>query len=119
MLLVQTRSNELFSTADLCCKLRYKVFRFVRTTVDCSETICPIISIDSIDSYNSVTGCIDDIRLNGYYLPLPPAVNGTQWGQATMARNLARDCPSTNSCVSAVCQDPLKCVDLWNDYECS
>ncbi|KAG8330089.1 beta-catenin binding [Homalodisca vitripennis] len=65
------------------------------------------------------TGCIDDIRMNGYYLPLPPAVNGTQWGQATMARNLGRACPSSNSCLSAICQEPFQCVDLWHDYECS
>ncbi|XP_054282160.1 neural-cadherin-like [Macrosteles quadrilineatus] len=65
------------------------------------------------------TGCIDDIRLNGFYLPLPPSVNGTQWGQATMARHLGRDCPSSNSCASATCQEPFSCVDLWNDYECS
>ena len=37
-------------------------------------------------------GCMDDIRLEGKHLPLPPALNGTQWGQATMARNLQRNC---------------------------
>ncbi len=37
-------------------------------------------------------GCIDDVRFEGKILPLPPAVNGTRWGQATMARNAKRYC---------------------------
>ncbi|XP_047118591.1 neural-cadherin-like [Schistocerca piceifrons] len=64
-------------------------------------------------------GCLDDIRLEGKHLPLPPAMNGTQWGQATMARNLERNCPSNNPCANVLCPDPFECVDLWNDYECT
>ena len=48
-------------------------------------------------------GCMDDIRLEGKHLPLPPALNGTQWGQATMARNLRRNCPSNNPCANVIC----------------
>ena len=48
-------------------------------------------------------GCMDDIRLEGKHLPLPPALNGTQWGQATMARNLQRNCPSNNPCANVIC----------------
>ncbi|KAJ8965456.1 hypothetical protein NQ317_001461, partial [Molorchus minor] len=64
-------------------------------------------------------GCLDDIRLEGKHLPLPPAMNGTQWGQATMARNLERNCPSNKPCANVICPDPFECVDLWNDYECT
>ncbi|XP_050307526.1 neural-cadherin-like isoform X2 [Anthonomus grandis grandis] len=64
-------------------------------------------------------GCIDDIRLEGKQLPLPPAMNGTQWGQATMARNLDRGCPSNKPCMNVHCPGPFECVDLWNDFECT
>uniref|UniRef100_A0A182TSA4 Uncharacterized protein n=1 Tax=Anopheles melas TaxID=34690 RepID=A0A182TSA4_9DIPT len=63
--------------------------------------------------------CLDDIRLEGKHLPLPPAMNGTQWGQATMARNLERNCPSNKPCANVICPDPFECVDLWNEYECT
>jgi len=46
---------------------------------------------------------MDDIRLEGKHLPLPPALNGTQWGQATMAKNLRRNCPSNNPCANVIC----------------
>ena len=64
-------------------------------------------------------GCMDDIRLEGKPLPLPPQLNGTQWGQATMARNLQRNCPSNNPCANVLCPSPFVCVDLWMEYECS
>ncbi|KAL0123657.1 hypothetical protein PUN28_005875 [Cardiocondyla obscurior] len=64
-------------------------------------------------------GCLDDIRLEGKHLPLPPAMNGTQWGQATMARNLDRNCPSNKPCANVICQDPFECIDLWNEYDCT
>ncbi|XP_073827125.1 neural cadherin isoform X3 [Musca autumnalis] len=63
--------------------------------------------------------CLDDIRLEGKHLPLPPAMNGTQWGQATMARNLEKNCPSNKPCSNVICPEPFECVDLWNEYECT
>nr|CAD7597146.1 unnamed protein product [Timema genevievae] len=64
-------------------------------------------------------GCLDNIRLDGKHLPLPPAMNGTQWGQATMARNLQRNCPSNKPCMNVVCPEPFECVDTWNKFECT
>ncbi|XP_077285553.1 cadherin-N2 [Arctopsyche grandis] len=64
-------------------------------------------------------GCIDDIRFEGKHLPLPPAMNGSQWGQATMARNLDKGCASHSPCISVNCPEPFECVDLWNEYECT
>lgn len=58
-------------------------------------------------------------RLEGKHLPLPPAMNGTQWGQATMARNLEKNCPSNKPCSNVICPEPFECVDLWNEYECT
>jgi hypothetical protein len=46
-------------------------------------------------------------------------MNGTQWGQATMARNLERNCPSNKPCANVICPEPFECMDLWNDYECT
>ncbi|XP_037905049.1 neural-cadherin isoform X5 [Hermetia illucens] len=63
--------------------------------------------------------CLDDIRLEGKHLPLPPAMNGTQWGQATINKNLERNCPSNKPCSNVICPDPFECVDLWNEYECT
>ena len=67
----------------------------------------------------SEIGCLDDIRLEGKHLPLPPAMNGTQWGQATMARNLERNCPSNKPCANVICPEPFECIDLWNEYDCT
>ncbi|XP_049964454.1 neural-cadherin-like [Schistocerca serialis cubense] len=64
-------------------------------------------------------GCMEDIKLEGKQLPLPPAVNGTQWGQATMSKNLGYKCFSNGPCINIVCPEPFVCVDLWNEYECA
>jgi hypothetical protein len=57
-------------------------------------------------------------RLDGKSLPLPPHSNGTQFGQATAARNVEKFCASNNPCTNAFCPEPFECVDLWNKYEC-
>ncbi|KAI9558984.1 hypothetical protein GHT06_015773 [Daphnia sinensis] len=64
-------------------------------------------------------GCLDDIRLESKPLPLPPALNGTQWGQATTSHGVRRNCPSNNPCSNVICPLPFECNDLWMDYECS
>lgn len=46
-------------------------------------------------------------------------MNGTQWGQATMATNLERNCPSNKPCANVICHDPFECIDLWNEYDCT
>lgn len=64
------------------------------------------------------SGCIDDIRLEGKLLPLPPHNNGTKWAQAPAAHNVEQHCPSNKPCVNIDCPEPFQCVDLWNDYGC-
>lgn len=68
------------------------------------------------DYHNS---CIDDIRYNGKSLPVPPGSNGTQYAQASVAKNVERYCLSNNPCVNSFCIDPFVCVDMWNKYECT
>ena len=63
-------------------------------------------------------GCLDDIRLESKALPLPPALNGTQWGQATTSHGVRKNCPSNNPCSNVICPPPFECNDLWIDYEC-
>ncbi|XP_037085943.1 neural-cadherin-like isoform X3 [Pollicipes pollicipes] len=64
-------------------------------------------------------GCLDDIRLDGCQLPLPPGMNGTQWGQATMKRNLKMDCASNDPCANVICPTPFSCIDMWMKYDCA
>ena len=71
-----------------------------------------------IDNFVPRTGCLDDIRLESKPLPLPPALNGTQWGQATTSHGVRRNCPSNNPCANVICPPPFECNDLWMDYEC-
>ncbi|XP_045127513.1 neural-cadherin-like isoform X1 [Portunus trituberculatus] len=75
--------------------------------------------IRTFEVYNDYKlGCLDDIRLEGKHLPLPPGLNGTQWGQATMFRNLVKNCISQNQCVNVTCIAPFTCKDLWMKHEC-
>ncbi|KAG0728038.1 Neural-cadherin [Chionoecetes opilio] len=37
-------------------------------------------------------GCIDDLRISGRSAPLPPAVNNTPWGQASVFKGVERGC---------------------------
>ncbi|XP_068200505.1 neural-cadherin-like [Palaemon carinicauda] len=64
-------------------------------------------------------GCIDDIRLDGHPLPLPPNVNGTQWAQATVFQNLVEKCISKDQCINVECLAPFICKSLWMKHECS
>ncbi|XP_046677370.1 putative neural-cadherin 2 [Homalodisca vitripennis] len=66
-----------------------------------------------------MTGCLDDIRLDGRLLPLPPGTNGSQWGQASVTRGLQRNCHSRNVCADVKCPDTFLCQDIWNDHICS
>ncbi|RXG52018.1 Neural-cadherin [Armadillidium vulgare] len=63
-------------------------------------------------------GCIDDVRLQGRNLPLPPGVNGTKWGQVTTFRNVKKKCIPEGVCLNVSCSFPLSCVDNWQLYHC-
>ncbi|XP_069186784.1 putative neural-cadherin 2 [Procambarus clarkii] len=63
--------------------------------------------------------CIDDVRIAGNPIPLPPSVNGTNWGQVTTLRNLKQGCSSHDSCSNTTCLPPLSCHDIWRQATCS
>ncbi|XP_049940450.1 putative neural-cadherin 2 [Schistocerca serialis cubense] len=63
-------------------------------------------------------GCMDDIRLYGKSLPLPPVINATQWAQAVVAHNVVYGCTLNDSCAFVNCPEPLRCVEMSDSYEC-
>ncbi|XP_068212164.1 putative neural-cadherin 2 isoform X4 [Palaemon carinicauda] len=63
-------------------------------------------------------GCIDDVRIAGKSVPLPPAVNGTPWGQASMFKGVERGCRAPPACTNVSCRAPLTCIDTWRSYHC-
>ncbi|XP_042231102.1 putative neural-cadherin 2 [Homarus americanus] len=63
--------------------------------------------------------CVDDVRVCGRPLPLPPAVNGTTWGQATTSEGLGRGCPNPETCPNTTCPAPLSCTPTWGQPTCS
>ncbi|XP_054283546.1 neural-cadherin-like [Macrosteles quadrilineatus] len=65
-------------------------------------------------------GCIDDVRLNGRPLPLPPVSNSTVWAAALVAQNTALGCPTDKLCSTAMCRGAAHCTpnDPWNTNRC-
>ncbi|XP_045584423.2 putative neural-cadherin 2 isoform X2 [Procambarus clarkii] len=63
-------------------------------------------------------GCIDDVRISARSVPLPPAVNNTAWGQASMFKGVERGCEASSACTNISCKAPLICVDTWRSYHC-
>ncbi|XP_045130155.1 putative neural-cadherin 2 isoform X1 [Portunus trituberculatus] len=63
-------------------------------------------------------GCIDDLRISGCSVPLPPAVNSTIWGQASAFKGVQEGCIAAPSCTNVSCTPPLSCVDTWRSYHC-
>ncbi|MPC26555.1 Neural-cadherin [Portunus trituberculatus] len=64
------------------------------------------------------SGCIDDLRISGHSIPLPPAVNSTPWGQASTFKGVEQGCFAPSSCTNVSCRPPLVCVDTWRSYHC-
>ncbi|XP_042223409.1 neural-cadherin-like [Homarus americanus] len=63
--------------------------------------------------------CVDDLRVSGRHLPLPPAINGTSWGQVTTLQHLERGCDAPDACVNITCTPPLSCNTTWGQPTCS
>ncbi|KAG0710348.1 Neural-cadherin [Chionoecetes opilio] len=66
----------------------------------------------------SPQGCLDDVRVSGRVVPLPPAANSTPWGQATMFQGVKEGCSAPPACANVTCRPPLICVDTWRSYHC-
>lgn len=69
-------------------------------------------------SYVSVAGCIDDVRLNGRPLPLPPTSNSSAWAQVLTAQHVELGCPAEKLCSGGLCQGAAECSDPWNTHRC-
>ncbi|KAG7160255.1 Neural-cadherin-like 14 [Homarus americanus] len=63
-------------------------------------------------------GCMDDLRISGRGVPLPPAVNSTAWGQASVLKDVEQGCGAPPACANVSCRTPLTCVDTWRSYHC-
>ncbi|XP_047487091.1 putative neural-cadherin 2 [Penaeus chinensis] len=63
-------------------------------------------------------GCLDDLRVSGVSLPLPPLVNTSAWAQATMFTNVQPSCAAPAACANVTCPEPLTCIDVWRRHQC-
>ncbi|KAG0724578.1 putative neural-cadherin 2 [Chionoecetes opilio] len=63
-------------------------------------------------------GCLEDVRICGRPVPLPPAMNRTAWGRVDKARGVGRGCDAPPACGNVTCRSPLTCVDTWRSYHC-
>ncbi|KAG0725905.1 Neural-cadherin [Chionoecetes opilio] len=63
--------------------------------------------------------CLDDLRVSDHQLPLPPAVNGTSWGQVTTMQHMVQGChPAGDPCANTSCAAPLACRAAWDQPSC-
>ena len=67
---------------------------------------------------DSFQGCLDDLRIDGRPIPLPPKTNSTAWGQVTAYSNFYQTCQSPDVCANASCPSPLSCIDIWRQHTC-
>ncbi|XP_064095252.1 LOW QUALITY PROTEIN: putative neural-cadherin 2 [Macrobrachium nipponense] len=63
--------------------------------------------------------CMDDIRVSGRPLPVPPAMNGTSWGQVTTLQQVEQGCQPPDLCANTTCLPPLACHPSWTHATCS
>ncbi|XP_066957970.1 putative neural-cadherin 2 isoform X2 [Macrobrachium rosenbergii] len=63
--------------------------------------------------------CIDDVRISGHHIPLPPNGNSTDWGQVTTYQHVEAGCKSPDLCVNTSCLPPLACHQTWRHTTCS
>ncbi|KAK8405263.1 hypothetical protein O3P69_001675 [Scylla paramamosain] len=63
-------------------------------------------------------GCLDDLRVSGLQLPLPPLLNTSSLAQATMFTNVSAGCSAPSACANITCEEPFSCIDIWWRYEC-
>ncbi|KAK7071830.1 hypothetical protein SK128_016926 [Halocaridina rubra] len=63
--------------------------------------------------------CLDDLRVSGHQLPMPPGVNGSSWGQVTTMEGLTQGCHPPSNCLNTTCEPPLSCYPSWTRASCS
>ncbi|KAM4705531.1 neural-cadherin-like [Rhinophrynus dorsalis] len=82
---------------------------------DVDPSAIMIGNISPQQAENDFQGCLRDVRLNGYLLPL----DGTDYGHSSVVslQGVSNGCHSY-ACQSQPCESPLNCIDLWRKYEC-
>ncbi|XP_071515440.1 putative neural-cadherin 2 isoform X1 [Panulirus ornatus] len=63
-------------------------------------------------------GCIDDLRISGRSVPLPPEVNSTAWGEVSVFKGVEPGCAAPPACTNVTCRAPFSCIDTWRSYNC-
>ncbi|XP_072007544.1 neural-cadherin-like isoform X2 [Engystomops pustulosus] len=66
-------------------------------------------------SQNDFQGCLRDVRINGFLLPIGEESN--QYSTVVGAEGISDGCHS-EVCRNQPCQSHLNCIDLWRKYEC-
>ncbi|XP_066937059.1 putative neural-cadherin 2 [Macrobrachium rosenbergii] len=70
--------------------------------------------------HNDLQGvCIDDLRISGHQIPIPPGVNNSKWGQVTTQEGLLHGCVLPDICQNFSCKAPLTCNPTWPEPTCS
>ncbi|KAF2356717.1 Laminin G domain [Trinorchestia longiramus] len=62
--------------------------------------------------------CLDDLRLDGYSVPLIPYYTFTKWGALTYEQGFRQSCDAPDSCANVTCAFPLVCRDTWRRQYC-
>ncbi|KAK4300601.1 hypothetical protein Pmani_027211 [Petrolisthes manimaculis] len=73
--------------------------------------------VDVLDDLQDV--CVEDVRVWGRPLPLPPAANTTRWGHVTSWQGLEADCSDGDACLNTTCVAPFTCFSTWRATTCS
>ncbi|XP_045130294.1 putative neural-cadherin 2 isoform X1 [Portunus trituberculatus] len=73
---------------------------------------------DYVSILNLSTVCLDDLRVSGKQLQLPPTVNSTSWGYVTTWQGIEPGCPAPNACSNTTCTPPLTCISSWDTPTC-
>ncbi|KAL7644220.1 UNVERIFIED_CONTAM: hypothetical protein RMT77_005046 [Armadillidium vulgare] len=64
--------------------------------------------------------CLDDLKIAGRSLPLPPLVNNTNEGQVTTMQGIEKGCnfKADINCINANCHSPFKCRNIQGQAVC-
>ncbi|CAL4193185.1 unnamed protein product, partial [Meganyctiphanes norvegica] len=65
--------------------------------------------------------CVSDVRIDDRQVPLPPAMNGSRWGQVSGWEGLRHGCqpPGVEPCSNTACSPPFTCQSNWDMAQCS
>jgi len=76
-------------------------------------------NVDDFSSVVTVVGCLNDVRLNGLWLPMDRSQNEESEAAVFSPRsqNIDDECES-NACVGILCAPGLVCVDVWRHADC-